>query len=173
MPSPTIFSYSLEDKAGVKGSCDLYVSYDAATETIAALLATAAAFGGLLDAVTGAKITGFALKIPALPDPSWKAAAVAGIDMEQTLLENFAVTDSGYVQSFDVPALRDTLLTVDRQPIISGGAIKAMNDAIIGSVGTGVAAQNKFLLDLTALVDARVSFRKHRRNRTAVSQITP
>ena len=174
MPSPTIFSYSLEDKAGVKGSCSFFVAYDAATETVAALLAAAAQLGGLIDAVTGARIVEFNVKVNALPDPAWKAAAIAGIDMEQTLLENFKITDSQYVQSYDVPALRDTLISGDKKPIIAAGAIKDLNDAITGVTGLGtVSVNSKFLLDLTALVDAQVSFRKHRRQRKSISLATP
>lgn len=173
MPSPTIFSYSLLDDSGVTASVDLFVAYDASTETVAALIATASAFGGLLDAVTGMKITEFNLKINGLPDPDWKAAPIAGTDPEKTLLENFRITDSKYVQEFDVPGIRQTLITADKQPVIGSGAIKAMNDAIIGSLGTGVFANSKFLLDLTALVDASISFRKHRKKRKAVSTILP
>lgn len=173
MPSPTIFSYSLLDDSGVTASVDLFVSYDAATETVAALLATASAFGGLLDAVTGLKITEFNLRINALPDPDWKTAPIAGTDPEKTLLENFRITDSKYVQEFDVPGIRQSLISADKTPIIGSGAIAAMNTAIVGSLGTGVAAQSKFLLDLTALVDASISFRKHRKKRKAVSLVIP
>jgi len=170
MPSPTIFSYSLQDAAGVKGTTDIYVAYDAATETVSALLGAAAAYGGLLDAVTAAKITEFNIKINALPDPSWKSAAIANVDMEQTLLENFSIEDSQYVQAIDIPCLRDTLI-VNGRPVIASGAIAALNAAITSTVGTGVAAQSKFLLNLVALVDAAVTFRKRKRGRKAVSQV--
>ena len=73
------------DKAGVPGSCAYFVAYDAATVSVGVLLAAAASLGGALDGVSGAKITGFQVNIPALPDPSWKAAPIAGIDIEQTL----------------------------------------------------------------------------------------
>lgn len=175
MPSPTIFSYSLEDAAGVKGSCSFFVAYDAAVETVDALLGAAAGLGGLIDAVTAAKITEFNVKINALPDPSWNVGKpVANVDMEQTLLENFSITDSQYVQSYDVPCLRDTLITAGKKPNIAGGAIQALNNAIISGTGiTGYTINSKFLLDLTGLVDAQVSFRKHRRQRKSISIATP
>lgn len=171
MPSPTILSYFLRDSSGEPGSCDLFVAYDAAVETISALLGAWAAFGGLLDAVTGCKIQNGLLRIPALPDPSWKAAAVADTDIQQTLLENFNATDTIYPQEFIVPGVRDTLITGDT-PIIGSGAIKTMNDAIIGSVGTGVFANNKYLLDLISLRDAGKTFRK-RKGTLAKSRVTP
>ncbi|HEY9757808.1 MAG TPA: hypothetical protein V6C97_21755 [Oculatellaceae cyanobacterium] len=172
MPSPTIFSYALQDAAGVKGSHSIYVAYNAATETVGALLAAAAQYGALLDAVTGAKVLEFNVNINALPDPAWKDNAIADIDMEQTLLMNYVITDSKYSQPYDVPALRDTLIDTDGRPIYTTGAIAALVDAITGATGLGaVSVNSQFLLDLTGLRDISVTFRKHRKGRKAVSKV--
>lgn len=172
MPSPTIFSYTLQDKAGVKASHKIYTAYDALTETVASLLGAAAQYGGLLDAVTAAKIVDFNVTINGLPDPGWKATAIADVDMEQTLLLNFAITDSKYSQPYDIGALRDTLIGTDGRPIYNTGAIKALTDAIIGTTGLGtVSVNSQFLLDLIALNDISVSFRKHRKGRKQVSYV--
>lgn len=174
MPKPTIFSYSLQDAVGVKASHNVFVSYDAATETVAALLATAAAYGGLIDAVTAAKVLEFNVNINALPDPAWKASPIANIDMEQTLLQTFNVFDTSLGYSWDLGALRDTLIGTDGKPITTaGGAIALMNAALIGTLGTGVAAQNQFLLDLVSLRDSAVAFRKHRNQRKRISTRIP
>lgn len=171
MPSPTIFSYTLSDENGDKAVTDLYVAYDAATETVAALLGAAAAFGGLIDAVTGSKIVEFNIKIPALPDPSWKAAPIADTDNEKTLLENFTVTDSLYPWALTVPGVRGTLIDTAGRPILtSGGAIDALNDLIVAGSGA-VFPNNEFLLDITALRDAAITFRKRRGSR-ARSKVT-
>lgn len=171
MPSPTIFSYELEDAVGVRGTADFYIAYDAATETVDALLSSAAALGGFVDAVTAAKVKGFHLLIPALPDPGWKASAVANVDMEQTLLENFHITDSSYLQAIDIPCLRDTLIATDGRPILAG-AIAALNAAIISGTGiTGVTVQSKFLENLPSLADYAVTFRRRGRGRRAVSRV--
>lgn len=170
MPKPSIFTYSLEDIAGVKGSHQIFVSYDAALETVSAVLAAAAVYGGLLDAVTGAQITGFDVKVNALPDPSWKSAPIANIDMEQTLLETFDVYDTTLGYGIDVPALRDTLIVAGR-PVIASGAIAALNAALVAPFAAGYSAQNPFLLDLTALRDAAVTFRSKRKGRKAVSKV--
>lgn len=165
MPSPTIFSYTIADENGDTGTADLYVAYDAATETVASLLGAAAAYGGLIDAVTAGKIVEFNIKVNALPDPAWKAAAIADSDIQKTLLENFNVADSKYPQDFTVPALRGTLVGTDGKPILtSGGAIDALNDAIVAGSGA-VFPNNKFLLDLTSLRDAAVTFRKRKGSR--------
>lgn len=165
MPSPTIFSYTIADENGDTATSDLYVAYDAATETVASLLGAAAAFGGLIDAVTAGKIVEFNVKINALPDPAWKAAAIADSDIQKTLLENFVAADTKYPQDFTVPALRGTLVGTDGKPILTaGGAIALLNAAIV--VGSGaVFPNNKFLLDLTALRDAAVTFRKRKGSR--------
>lgn len=173
MPSPTIFSYSIIDENGDPGTADLFVAYDAATETVAALLGAAAAYGGLIDAVTGGKITEFNVKINALPDPAWKAAPIADSDIQKTLLENFNVADTKYPQEFLVPALRGTLVGVDGKPILtSGGAIDALNDLIVAGSGA-VFPNNKFLLDITSLRDAAVTFRKRKGSLSRSRVIAP
>lgn len=173
MPSPTIFSYSLKDAVGVRGTADFYTAYDASTETVSALLGAAAALGGMLDAVTAAKITEFNVKINALPDPGWKASAIANIDMEQTLLENFSIHDSKYPQDIDIPCLRDTLIDSAGRPILTaGGAIAILNAAIISGTGiTGVSINSKFLEELDALLSAAVTFRKRKSGRSRVSKV--
>jgi hypothetical protein len=165
MPSPTILSYTIADENGDTATAELFVAYDASTETVSALLSAAAAYGGLIDAVTGGKIVEFNVKINALPDPSWKAAAIADTDIQKTLLENFVVADSKYPQEFTVPGLRGTLVGTDGKPILtSGGAIDALNDLIVAGSGA-VFPNNQFLLDLTALRDAAVTFRKRKGSR--------
>lgn len=161
MPSPTIFSYSYEDENGTKGVTNIFVAYDAATETAASLLGAAAAFGGLIDAVTGCLITEFNVIINALPDPSWKDAVAADTDVEKTLLMNFNAADTKYPQDVTVGGVLPSLIDTDGKPIIASGAIKALVDAIVAGSGA-VFPNNKFLLDLTSLRDATVTFRKHR-----------
>jgi len=165
MPSPTIFSFTIRDESGDPAVADLYVAYDAATETVASLLAAAAAYGGLIDAVTAGVITEFNLKIPALPDPSWKTVALTDADVQKTLLENFNAADTLYPQEFIVPAVRGTLIDANGHPILtSGGAIDALNDLIVSGSGA-VFPNNKFLLDLTSLRDAAITFRKSKNSR--------
>jgi len=160
MPSPTIISYSVLDENGDPDSIPIYVAYDAATETVSALLGAAAAFGGLIDAVTGAKIKEFNVTINALPDPSWKTTVAADIDNQKSLLLNFNVDDSKYPQELVIPAVKGSLIGTDGKPILtSGGAIDALADAIVAGSGA-VFPNNKFLIDLVSLRDAAVTFRK-------------
>lgn len=165
MPSPTIFSYTIRDESGDTATATLYVAYDAATETVGALLGAAAAFGGAIDAVTGGVITEFNIKINALPDPAWKDSPDADSDVQKTLLENFSAADTIYPQEFIVPAVKGSLIDVNGHPILTGGgAIDTMNDLIVAGSGA-VFPNNQFLLDLTALRDAAVTFRKRKDSR--------
>lgn len=165
MPSPTILSYTIQDESGDKETSRLYVAYDAATETVAALLGAAAAYGGLIDAVTAGKITEFNITINALPDPAWKSAALADSDVQKVLLENFNVADSKYPQDFWVPAVRGTLVDVSGHPILTpAGAIDALNDLIVAGSGA-VFPNNQFLLDLTGLRDSAITFWKNKDSR--------
>lgn len=162
MPSPTIFSYSLEDENGTRATADIFVAYDASTETVSSILGAAAAFGGLIDAVTGALIVEFNVKINALPDPSWKDAAVADTDIEKTLLLNFNAADTKYPEPIMVPGVLGSLIDTDGKPVLtSAGAIDALCDAIAAGSGA-VYPNNKFLLDLTSLRDAAITFRKRK-----------
>lgn len=159
MPAPTKFSYTIEDESGDKSTALLYVAYNAATETVASLLGAAAAFGGAIDAVTGGVITEFNVTINALPDPSWKTTTAADIDNQKTLHENFNLADTTYPVDFDVPAVRGSLIDTNGQPIIDSGAIKTMNDLIVAGSGA-VYPNNEFLVDITGLRNAAISFRK-------------
>jgi len=165
MPSPTKLSYTIRDESGDKATALLYVAYDASTETVSALLGAAAAYGGLIDAVTGGVITEFNVTINALPDPAWKDNPDADSDVQKTLLENFTAADTIYPQEFIVPAIKGSLIDVNGHPILtSGGAIDTLNDLIVAGSGA-VFPNNQFLLDLTALRDAAITFRKRKDSR--------
>lgn len=159
MPSPTIFSYSVRDENGDPDSVPIYVAYDASTETVSALLGAAAAFGGLLDAVTGARIVDVNVTINMLPDPSWKTTVAADIDNQKTLLLDFNAADTKYPHQIAVPAVKGSLIGTNGQPVIASGAIADFVAAIAAGSGA-VFPNNEFLLDLTSLRSAGVTFRK-------------
>lgn len=178
MPSPTIYSFTIKDYNGLEATHIVYTAYDAATETVGALVGNIAAYGGGLDAVTAGVIVDCRIIVDVAPDPSWKTTPVANIPIEETLLLNLNQANSKYVQSMDIPAVRDTLFTSDGRPIIASGAIAALvnqlTNAVTGIGGSStVFAQSKFSNALTSLRDAMKSFRKHRRRRAAKSTVTP
>jgi hypothetical protein len=173
MPSPTIFSYTILDSKGVKATNIIYTAYDALTETVSALVGAAAAYGGDLNAVIDGQITDARVIIDIAPDPSWRTAPLANSNVEQTGLFNFRQANSKYLQPNDVPAISASVLIGGRIDL-SNAAIAALIGAITGSTGLGgVSVNSKYSNDLTALNDALVTFRKHKRALDRVSYEIP
>jgi len=176
MPSPTIYSFTLQDDSGVKASHIVYVAYDAATETIGALTGNLAAYGGLLDAITDAKIIDARIIIDVAPDPSWKAAPVTPSDVERTGLFDFNQANSKYVAPEDVPAMARSKSPKDRINLADADVAAYITNVTQAS-GIGgshtVFANSKFLNALQSLRDAAITFRKHRRSLSKVSFETP
>lgn len=165
MPAPTKFSYTIQDESGDLSTALLYVAYDALSETVASILGAAADFGGVIDAVTGGKIKEFNVTINALPDPSWKSAAIADSDVQKILLENFNLNDTTYPEPIEIPALNPSLVDANGHPILTGGGAIALMNAKIASGSGAVYPCNEFLIDITSLRDAAVSFRKSKNSR--------
>jgi len=177
MPDPTIYSYTVQDSRGVKATVAVYTAYDAATETAAALLGNWADLGGDIDALTDGKIIHGKVIIPALPDPAWKAAAVADSDVERTGLFNFRPTDFTYVEGVDIPAISLSVLNADGRINLAAGAVTAFVADMTQNTGIGgsntVFAQNKFEVALKILVDVMTTFRKHRKQLSKKTIETP
>lgn len=177
MPDPTIYSYTVQDSRGVKATFNAYVAYDATTETVSALLGNWADLGGSVDAITDGKIIHGEVRIPALPDPAWKASAVADSDVERTALFNFRPTDFTYVQGEDVPAISLNVLDAQGKVQLANAAVQAFINNMTQNTGIGgsntVFAQNKFAYALKFFVDVMTSFRKHRKQLSRKTIETP
>lgn len=158
---PVQLSYSLVDELGVKAATTMYALVDPAT-TITELAAQWQTFLALLQAVTGASITGGKAGIVAVPAGA-APAPVAGSRVEQTGLFNFAIAGTGKRYGVDVPALLNTLI-VDDKIVDATGAVAALTAAISAAWGDalGQFASNQFV-PLGALLDLFLSFRKHRK----------
>lgn len=172
MATPTVFSFTMEDNDGVKASAPFYASYDGALETVDALIGTWLALGALLDPVTGARILSGSITIPLAADAAWKALALTGQSVSDTLNLTFSNDDTIHGDTFVVPAIRDTLIAAGRPIITSGGAIDNLADALAGSFTNGYYV-NKSGSDLIALIAAFQGVRKHRRALKAVSTVRP
>jgi hypothetical protein len=168
MPKPTIYSFTIKDSRGVKSTFDLSVAYDAATETVGALIGNFAALGGVLDPITDGQIIDGRIIIDVAPDPSWKTAPVADSDVERTLLEQFQQANTSYVASVDVPAVSLSVLNAQGQPITGSGALQTFNNNMTQASGIGgsttVFANSKYSNALQKLLKAVTTFRKHRRS---------
>lgn len=177
MPRPTIISYSIKDSMGTTATMPIYVSYDAATETVEALIGAAAAFGGLTDLITDGKITEFNILINALPDPSWKANPVADSIVERTANANFLTVDSPYPEPIDVPAISLSVLDAKGRVDLANTNWVNWRTQITSNTGIGasttVFAQNKFLIALKAFKSVATTFRKHKKPVKAETFETP
>lgn len=165
MPSPTIYSFTLKDARGVSATTTgIYVSYDAATETVGALVGNIAALGGTIDAITDAVITDCRIVIDVAPDPSWKSAPVASSDVQESFNLNFTQANSKYVQSVLIPGLKNSIL-VNNAPAPTATPLSTFITNMTTSIGgsSTVFANSKYSNALTALKDVFITFRPHRK----------
>lgn len=171
MPIATLSLTTIDDN-NVKASAPFYIIFDDAV-TVAELEATFVEFGALYDAVSGGVIISGGITINFLPDAGWKTSPVAGSDNSDVLNLNYANTTTLYKFGLIVNMLR-TALVSDGRPIIASGAIKTLSDYILASHATPTFTfVNTGAHDLSALIDAFQSDRKHRRQLKANSTVTP
>lgn len=167
MADPTIFSYSLQDDEGLKSSTDFYVAYDGLTMTEAIMQSGWLVYGGLLDAVTDAKILGGAITIPVARDGTWKANPIGpGNNVNQVMNLNFNNDFNSYATSILIPAYRESILTPTLVPDLADAALAAFISAIIAGEGGALFPNSRDLHDLNALRDAFLTVRKVRNQKS-------
>lgn len=170
MPTPTIYSFTVQDDKGVKATSQYYVAYDAATETVAALVGNIAALGGLIDPITDGQITDCRIIIDVAPDPAWKTAPVAGSNVEMGGLFTFSQANVKYVDSQLVPAFAKSLVSGGKIDLTASGPVDNWIQTLIGTAGIGgshtVFANSKFMNALKAFLHCDLNTRKHRRSLT-------
>lgn len=165
MADPTIMSFGLEDDQGLKNSTDFYLAYDGGTLTAQNFVDAWLHYGGLLDAITDAKIVGGKVTIPLQPDASWKATANNGNNVNQVMNLNFNNDFNRYATSILIPSYKESLLLSDKRPNIAETHLAAWITAMIDgySLLTNVTFPNsRDLHDLNALRDAFLTVRKVR-----------
>lgn len=167
MSNPTVLSYTVRDELGTEASCQFYINYDGAVETVQALIGEWLAAGALVDAVTGGQIVHGRITIPVVADSSWKSAPASGSRVEQTALINFSTASNSRRNGFDIPAVKDALISGGKL-LVASGALKALADALIAAFTNGAFATAGGE-SITNWVDAVLSFRKHRKQLTRSS----
>lgn len=148
------------DALGVTVSDDMFVNIPEAT-TLTTLNTWAAATLPVLDAVTDSKITLATLKVVLTLPGGLKADPAATAEAERTGLFNFSQASVPYQNGVDISGIKASLI-VDGKIDLSAGAVTDLVDAFTVAVN-GVIPISKFLYTLTGLVDALVTFRKHRK----------
>ena len=148
------------DALGVTVSMPLYIEF-ADTTTLATLATWEAAYLAALDAMTDGKITGFTFKLsPALPG-GLKSSPAATAEAERNAVINFSQATVKYRDGVAVPAVADSLIVNGKLDLTAGAVTTFIS--FLTTVTNGVTVISKFLYALQGVIDAFVSFRKHRK----------
>lgn len=159
MADPTILSYTIQDKEGVETAHSIFVN-GPTSGLISDLQTYAAAYATVLDAVTDGVIVRGRIDIPMTGFSGLKTTAGPN-DVEKTGLFNFGNSSTRYKIPIDVPAIA--------QAVISGGRINLGATAVtnwitfLETASSTITAVSKFLAVLQNVVDALLTFRKHRK----------
>src|SRR5574337_1806557 len=109
-----IHTITLQDADGDQASVPLYVSYDDAVATLAALSAYMAGRCAEIDAITDPQIVRQSLLLQTALPGGLKAAPVAGSDVERTGLITFNLTTpTGKAFGLDVPGFKASKFSGD------------------------------------------------------------
>jgi len=161
---PAVLSATIVDKWGIEASAPFYALVDD-SKTVAAMLAEADAFWSALDLCTDGYIRRVRLElVPAIPGGVKTAAVATGATVEQTGLLGFSATGTSKRYSGTIPAISDgaTVLSADRIVLNTVDPVGALI-FILTTVGTVLKWANEHNQQITAFVDALVSFRKKRK----------
>lgn len=155
----SLLSVQLEDALGVVASHDIFIEVPEAT-TITQLVAAGQSYCAVLAGVTDAN--GLAAKVSVtFPPTGMNTAAAEGSEVERTGLFNFSQASSKYKFGIDVPSLNDGIVVNGKIDLTAAGVTDWVTWLL--SVHTGIQASSKFGNLLAGLLDALISFRKHRK----------
>jgi hypothetical protein len=153
-------SVQLLDALGVTVSMPLYIDVDD-TKTIAQLITDATAAGTQVDSVSDSQVTKITVSLNAPLAGGLKTTPNATAENERTGLLNFRQTGSPYKFGVDIPAIAEATLV--------NGKIDLSNAQIAAFITFLTTAHTVFTYVSTAikalisLVDALLTFRKHRK----------
>jgi len=156
-------SFRVLDALGVIASLPIPFTQDD-TVTLADLATFVNTLAPLVDGVTDAEIVGIDI---VLTDPlpgGLKTAPVAGSEVERVGLFNFSQNAIKYKYGIPIPALKQTLI-VNGRINLAASAVTAFVAGVTGAIGANVWTSTAYN-ELLGLVDALISFRKHRRAET-------
>lgn len=162
-----LLSIAQEDYLGVPVSHDIFLKV-ADTTTLATLASTIQEYQVLYDGITGAKLTASTAKVDVPIAGGCKASPVSGDENEMTGLFNMHQGTSKYKYGIDVPGIKTALITNGKIDLTNANIVSWLT--WLTSAHTTITVVSKFLLALGGLIDALISFRKHRKaeNRRSV-----
>lgn len=153
-------SFRIQDKLGVITSMPIYLAIDD-SKTIATAINEANILGQKVDAVTDGQIIDFSFTVDGVHVSGAKSAPVSTAEVERTGLFNFSQSTGPYRFGIDIPALAVSLITNGKIDL-TASPVTAFVAAMIAA-GTAVTPESTSLYTLAALLDALISFRKHRK----------
>lgn len=163
-------SIQVQDYLGVPSSHDIFLKMPDTT-TLAQVITKMQAYQTLFDAVTGGQQMANTVRVFVPFTGGLKASPVAGDETEKTGLFNFSQFGTRYKNGINVPAIRETLITSGKIDL-SAGAITAWVTWLLDTA-TGYTVVTKLGAAILALLDALISFRKHRKAESRRSFETP
>jgi hypothetical protein len=164
------FSFRLLDDLGTKVPDPVYFTVDD-SNTLADIIADAAAMATLLDAVTGSQIVEITLNISGIAVPGGaKASPIAGSRNNQIGAFPMRVAGTSKEYTPTVPALRDTLI-VNEEINNAAAAITALTGELVTPTGT-VDWSSADFRDMIDWFASYISFRKHRKQNIGKSYQT-
>ena len=160
MANPSLLTCEVIDALGVTTSHTIFINPPAAT-TITQLQTFANDYAGVLDSIIDGQITALTAKITLTLPGTIKTSPVAGSEVERTGLFNMSQSGSKYKQGVDVPTLAAAVIVNGKIDLTNAQVLAYL--AFLEAVTVGISVVSKFVNSLTGLVDALITFRKHRK----------
>jgi|SRR5215471_3690055 len=154
-------SIRLTDALGVTVSMPVYIALDP-SKTLSAIEADLNSVIAAVEATTDSFIEGATLNVEvSIVRTGFKTSPNATAENERTGLFNFKQTGSPYKNGVDLPAIQDALITGGKIDL-TAAAITALVNALTVPFTTFEVVSTA-IRALTALTDALLTFRKHRK----------
>lgn len=151
------------DKLGVTVSSPYYLNIDD-TKTLAAISTEVASLISSLDAISDSQITGANLQVEITLPGGLKSAPADTAENERTALFNFSQSGSPYRFGVDVPAIADSKIANGKVDLTDTNIQDFIT--LLKTAGTNLTYVSTAIKALVALIDALLSFRKHRKAET-------
>lgn len=153
-------SIKLLDALGVTVSMPVYMNIDD-TKTVAALLGEVATMAQAVDDVTDSQITEVVVNIVGGMPGAGKSSPASTAENERTGLLNFSQTGSPYKWGLDIPSIAESKIVAGKIDLTDTEIQNLVT--ILTSAGTVIHWVSTAIKNLVRLIDALLTFRKHRK----------
>jgi len=155
---PGIFSAEVVDAYGIPGQIFVNIEFDD-TKTLAALHSDLVSWASTMQALTQGVIT--KVKFTDVNETGGDPATAVG-DIEKGALFNFSNATDGYAYGVLIPDVNPAILTTDGKVDLTNADVITFI-SLLTTAGTVITAITKGVRALTGLIDALITFRKHRK----------